>query len=183
MTVKNGLGFVLGKFSTSEFANEDVEESMGGFQFHDDGQTAAAMDGDDKPRSVRGGGANGKPVPGGKLLGAINKNKAGGFHFAELVRETFFIPHAALGREAEKNGLKTAGLDARDELPEQRCFSVPVSADDACAPLLRFDALDERFPIQARWKLEGQTIEFGSSEWIFVVGHGAKLACIRPEWE
>ena len=181
VAMEDGLGFVVGKFAAGEFADEGVEEFAGSFQFEDDGEAAAAMDGDDEAGGVRGGGADGEPVARGELLGAIEEDEGGGFHFAEFVGEAFFFPHAALGLEAEDDGLKAACFEVWDELLEEGGFAGAVAADDAGAPLLGFDALEERLPICASGKVEGEAFEFGNGEW--VVGHGARVSCGAVVWE
>lgn len=58
VAVEYGFGFVVGEFAASQFADEGVEEFVGGFQFQHDGKAAAAMDGDDEAGGVGGGGAD-----------------------------------------------------------------------------------------------------------------------------
>lgn len=122
-------------------------------------------------------------MAGGELFGTIEENEAGCFYFPEFVGKAFLFPHAALGRETEQHGLESALFDARDELLEERCFSRADAADDAGAPLLGFEALEQRFPVHSGGKMEEEVFKFGSGEWIFVVWHVVRVACDAVVWE
>ena len=117
------------------------------------------------------------------MLGAVEEDEAGRFDFTEFVGEAFFVSHAALGGEAEEDGLKTTRFNVWDELLEKRGFAGAATADDAGAPLLGFEALNEGFPIYSGWKMEREGFKFGSGERVVVVRHGARVSCGVAVWE
>lgn len=98
MTVEDCLGFILGNFTACQFPNKSVQKLVRSLKLQNYGQTAASMHGDNETCSMCGGSADGEPVTGGELLRPIEQDETGSFYFTYFIRQTLFLPHAAIRR-------------------------------------------------------------------------------------
>ena len=171
MPVEESLGLAVGQCAAGETFHEAPEELGGSFQFKCNREAAGAVDAHDEACRLAGRAADGQPLACGKLLGPVEQDEAGGFHLAEFVGEPILFFHAAFGLQAEDDGLKSACLEAGDELLDERGFSRAVATDDARAPIQFLDPFEQGFPTHALRETERDAFEMACGKWILAGDH------------